>query len=75
MQPPQFSGSLPAVLMQAVDEHCVNAHVAPHTPDPQKGAVAGQIMPHAPQFMGSDCVLTQAAPHVVNGAAHAHCEA
>ncbi|MEO8903811.1 MAG: hypothetical protein ABI488_16010 [Polyangiaceae bacterium] len=61
--------------MQEVDEHWVNAHVAPHTPDAQNGVVAEQTVPQAPQFMGSDCVLTQVVPHVVNGAAHAHCDA
>jgi hypothetical protein len=71
-QPPQLNGSLPIVFTHAPPVHCVNAHVAEHTPEVQNGAALPQTTPHAPQFMASDWVLMQPVEQALSGAAHAH---
>jgi hypothetical protein len=43
----------------------VFVQVAEHTELLQKGAVVGQAMPHAPQFVALDLRSTQVVPHVV----------
>jgi hypothetical protein len=68
---PQLSGSLPIVFTHAPPGQAVKAHVAEHIPAEQKGAVVGQALPHVPQFIASDCSLTQPDGQAASGASHA----
>jgi hypothetical protein len=71
-QKPQLVGSVTVLAQfwpQAVKPA---AHVDAHAPFEQKGAVAGQAFPHAPQLSASDIVLTQPLGHAMRPAVHVH---
>jgi hypothetical protein len=68
-QLPQLRRSLPMTSMQT-PPHATWARGHWHAPATQTRPPV-QAMPHAPQFAGSSCRLTQAFPHAVVGDAHA----
>lgn len=72
MQKPQLNVSVIVLVQLAPHVVSPTAHVAEHIPCEQNGVAAVQTVPHAPQFAGSETVLTQPVVHAVRPTVHVH---
>lgn len=70
MQKPQLSGSF-VMSVQAMP-HAISfvGHVATQVFCEQNGVAPAQIVPQAPQFIGSESTFAHLSPHARSGAAH-----
>jgi hypothetical protein len=72
LQEPQLTGSVNRFAQELPHAISLLAQVAEQRPPEQKGVAPEQAVPQAPQFIGSEVLLTQASPQAESGDMHAH---